>query len=230
MARELNTGQIYKLAEDAAELAKAREKNWLHPYVLSRLGALQALKSGADDPLRAARAKQRAKYLALLAALLRLESKHHLGVKAEGMEGLAKELRLKQPLAELLLGRFYNRTEDPARGPRYERPDALKALLLSYILAVAVVADEGVLDKEQFEELRAALKMDATKMAAALGQLGCQTKAGKVKVEREGRVVEVPSYSAMLLKQPDPRAPDAKTLAQCFPELRLDRPKAGGKK
>lgn len=49
-------------------------------------------------------------------------------------------------------------------------------------------------------------------------------------VEREGRVVEVPSYSAMLLKQPDPRAPDAKTLAQCFPELRLDRPKAGGKK
>lgn len=38
------------------------------------------------------------------------QSKHHLGVKAEGMEGLAKELRLKQPLAELLLGRFYNRT------------------------------------------------------------------------------------------------------------------------
>lgn len=50
-------------------------------------------------------------------------------------------------------------SEDPARGPRYERPDALKALLLSYILAVAVVADEGVLDKEQFEELRAALKV-----------------------------------------------------------------------
>ncbi|KAG2424150.1 hypothetical protein HXX76_014683 [Chlamydomonas incerta] len=230
LARELNTNQITRLAEDAAELAKAREKNWLHPYVLSRLGALQALKSMAEDPLRMARAQQRTKYLALLAALLKLESKHHLGIKAEGLEGLAKELRLTPALAELLLGRFYNRTDDPARGPRYERPDALKALLLSYILAAAVVADEGVLDMEQFEDLRAALKMDASKMAAALGQLGCATKSGKVKVVREGREVDLPAFSVSLLKQPDPRAPDAKTLAQCFPELRLDRPKAGGKK
>lgn len=33
-------------------------------------------------------------------------------------------------------------------------------------------------------------QMDATKMAAALGQLGCQTKAGKVKVglgQEQGR-------------------------------------------
>ncbi|KAG2430289.1 hypothetical protein HYH02_013767 [Chlamydomonas schloesseri] len=227
---ELHTGQIYKLAEDAAELAKAREKNWLHPYVLSRLSALQALKSMPDDQLQMGRFKRRAKYLALLAALLRLESKPRLGIKAEGLEGLAKDLRLKQPLAELLLGKFYNRTDDPVHGPRYERPDALKALLLSYILAVAVVAEDGVLDKEQFEDLRAALKMDASKLSAALVQLGCSTKAGKVKVLREGREVEVPAYSASLLRNPDPRAPDAKTLAKSFPELRMDRPKAGGKK
>lgn len=42
---------------------------------------------------------------------------------------------------------------------RYERSDAQEQLLLSYVLATAVVAEEGILDRDAFEGLRAALQV-----------------------------------------------------------------------
>ncbi|PNH03717.1 hypothetical protein TSOC_010193 [Tetrabaena socialis] len=223
---ELNVAQIHRLAEDDEELSKARDKGAVHAYVLTRLGPLRPLKL-SEDPATVARAKARARYLALLAALLKVQARPVLAVKEEELEGLARELRLREGLAGLVLERFYVRTSDPLRGVRYERPDAQKQLLLSYILAVAVMAEEGFMDKEQFEELRSSLKMDASKLANAMQQIGCHTKSAKCKVDRDGHIIDVPSFVASLLRQQDPTKP--KTLADCFPTIKLAKAKAGGR-
>ncbi|KXZ55006.1 hypothetical protein GPECTOR_3g17 [Gonium pectorale] len=220
-----HTGQLYRLLESEEEMATAREKELLAPYVLDRLSALRALKS-STDPAAASRAKQRTRYLALLGLLLRVQSKPKLR-SADG-DALSKDLRCRQEgLRGLLLDRFYTHISDPLLGERYERTDAQKALLLSYILAVAVVAEEGYLSPEEFNSLRTALKMDAAKLCLALQQIGCTTKAVKLKVPDANDVVtEVPSFSASLLR-PDPKG--TRMLAECFPAIKLARGKGKGR-
>ncbi|EFJ50486.1 hypothetical protein VOLCADRAFT_88884 [Volvox carteri f. nagariensis] len=238
---DLHVSQIHQLAEDEEELDKARAKElvgggevqaWgrvlVHPYVLSRLGALRALKN-QDTADCQARARHRARYLALLAALLRLLSRPVLSVKGEGIMGLSRELRLRESLTEFVLERFYVRTQDVLRGVRYERPDAQKQLLLSYILAVAVVAEDGFLDKPQFEDLREALKLDAAKLAAALQELGCVTRSVKLVVERDNIPREISTYTASLLRQ-GLQGGIAKTLEESFPVIKTARGKGKGGK
>ncbi|KAG2482292.1 hypothetical protein HYH03_018777 [Edaphochlamys debaryana] len=228
LLKDLNVGTMFKLAEDEEAAQEAAQKESVHPYVLSRLPLLRQLQR-STDPAARPRARTRARYLALLGTLLRLQAKPVLVVKEEGLASALKELRVRsEPLAEHLLAKFYVRTSDPLRGVRYERPDALKALLLGYVLAAALVLEEGFMDREQFEELRRGLKMDAPKLAQALQQLGAVCKATKLKVERDGHVLELPCYTASLLRQTDPTRP-AKTLADCFPEIRLAKGPKGGR-
>ncbi|GLC39606.1 hypothetical protein PLESTF_000914400 [Pleodorina starrii] len=223
LVRELNAGFIHKLAEDQQVLAEAREKELVHPYVLSRLGPLRSIKASEEEDSHS-RAHERARYLALLAALLRMNSRLNLVPKGEGLMGVAKELKIREGLAEHLLDKFYVRTEDVLRGVRYSRTDAQKAMLLSYILAVAVVVEDGFMDKEEFEELRGALKLEATKVATAMQQLGCSVKAVRLTVERSGQTMQVPAYTVSLLRQ---RGLNAKTLAECFPEIKVGKGKGG---
>ncbi|GFR48103.1 hypothetical protein Agub_g9790, partial [Astrephomene gubernaculifera] len=154
---ELYVRQIQEVAEDEKKLEFAREKDVIPSYVLSRLGPLRLLKA-SDSESAASRVRRRVQYLALLAALLRLQARPRLAIKSEGVAGVAREMRLREALMQHLLDKFYNRVEDPLRGARYERTDAQSALLLAYIVAVAVVAEEGYMEAEQVHALRETLK------------------------------------------------------------------------
>ncbi len=58
---------------------------------------------------------------------------------------------------------------------RYERSDAQEQLLLSYVLATAVVAEEGILDRDAFEGVRSALQVGGERQAMVL--MCCRTAA-----------------------------------------------------
>lgn len=62
-----------------------------------------------------------------------------------------------------------SRRDDPARGARYMRTGSQEQLLLSYIAAVAMVAEEGFMELEQFEELREAIKVCRTMCLETIG-------------------------------------------------------------
>ncbi|GLI60300.1 hypothetical protein VaNZ11_002414 [Volvox africanus] len=215
LVRELNAAEMHRLAEDEQMLQQAREKKKIHPYVLKKLGNLHRLKT-SDSVQDQAKARERAKQLALLTVLLRLLECPFLQPKRDPVDAMAHELHVFKGLAEFFIGRFYNRMEDPVRGVRYERSIAQKQLLISYILAVAMVAEDGFLDAEQFEELRDILKMEPAVLLTCLRELGCDTRAAKTAIEGKGQIRIVHGYQCSLLRQ---TGRTIKTLEQCFPAI-----------
>ncbi|GIL91933.1 hypothetical protein Vretimale_18617 [Volvox reticuliferus] len=214
---ELNAAQMHRLVDDEQELQKARENKWVHPYVLKKLGNLRRLKNG-DSLQDQAKARERAKQLSLLTVLLRLLARPLLNRKGDGVSNIARELHVFEGLAEFFLERFYELTEDPVRGVRYERSSAQRQLLISYILAVVMVAEDGFLDALQFEELRDALQMDSAQLVTCLRELGCESKSVKATIERNGEARAAQGYQISLLRQ---TGHTQKTLEQCFPAIKL---------
>uniref|UniRef100_A0A7S0URT1 DNA-directed RNA polymerase I subunit rpa49 n=1 Tax=Polytomella parva TaxID=51329 RepID=A0A7S0URT1_9CHLO len=160
----LETKRLVHAAEDEKAAQALRDRRAVHPYVLSRLSLLRGGYlgdsdngdgDGSDNKLNPVIAR-RAGYLALLSALLTIESRRFLKVlpvtvveskaadatagdvegeegsdKANaapttttfgGMDGLARQLKIRPALLEDLLGLFYERSAAPAA------PDAAAAL------------------------------------------------------------------------------------------------------
>ncbi|GIL65703.1 hypothetical protein Vafri_19382 [Volvox africanus] len=219
LVRELNAAEMYRLAEDEQMLEQARENKKIHPYVLKKLGNLRRLKT-SNSLEDQAKARERAKQLALLAVLLRLLELPSIQHKRDPIDYVAHELHVVRGLAEFFSERFYNRMEDPMRGIRYERSNAQKQLLISYTLAVAMVAEDGFLEAEQVEELRDILKMESAVLLACLRELGCETKAVKTAMEGKGQIRILHGYQCSLLRQ---TGRTTKTLEQCFPPINDSR-------
>lgn len=181
----LNIGQLLHASEKADVLEKVTEKRLVPQYVLSRLPLLRA---ASGDKER----KERARWLALLSALLGLVNQPGAALRAPregGLEALARKLHIgRREALEPLLDLFYHREVGggPGGGPSsltapdgadggvaspggagevFVRDGPKKELQVLYTCVAALGADGWALAGPQFEALASELRMSLQDVA-----------------------------------------------------------------
>lgn len=178
--------------------------------MLSRLGLLQQ----RDEAVR----EERARLLCMLGHLLKLYLRFG-GLRGRGVEELARKSQTTEGVLEPLLEMFYTREESHDETDRYVLSKDKRALMLAWILVLAVRLEPGaVLEPPHFMALADELKMKGSELVGRFRELGCKDVSVSA-LNAEG--VRVRSYQVMLL----PQSSEEKTLKDYFPGLKL-----GGKK
>lgn len=182
-------------------------------YVLSRVA--EAVRSAPEVGVQESRCAS----LALAGHLLKLYGKRGVLSARGGVEELAESNHMAPGVLEGVLALFYNREEEEGReGVKYLLTKQRRDLMLSYILVLALMAEQAsVLEPDAFCGLAAELRVRPNELAERFRELGCMTFPTTI---LEGGT-RIRTFKVSLL----PPAAEGKTLAQCFPP-----PKLGGKK